>query len=795
MAMAANPQTVEIDGHRVRLSNLDKVLYPRSGTTKAEVVDYYRHIAPVLLPLLRGRPVTRKRWPDGVGDDATPGAAFFTKALERGTPEWVARVPLEHSSGIKDYPLVDSTATLVWLAQLAALELHVPQWRLDDDGVRQDPDRLVLDLDPGPGVDLAGCAEVAVWARTILDGMSLPTVPVTSGSAGIHLYAPLPPGVTSDAASRLAQELARALEADHPDRVVSRMSKAARGGKVFVDWSQNNGKKTTISPYSLRGRALPTVAAPRTWEELADPALRQLRDHEVLTRVAAGIEPFSTVFASPDSPTGNADPLLARYLDKRHRGRTPEPMPATPTATASSDGTVRFVAQEHHARRFHVDLRLEHDGVLVSWAVPRGIPASTTTNHLAVMTEPHPIEYLTFSGTIPRGQYGAGEMSILDTGTVELEKWRDDEVIFRAHGRVGGPMDGARFALVRTSGEGEKSSWLLHRMKDAAATAPALSPMLATAARPTEAAAAITRWGESAWVEIKWDGIRCLCTWDGSRVSLRSRSGNDLTAAYPELTEIDFGPVPCVVDGEIIALDDEGRASFSRLQSRMNLTAAGEIARQRRATPVRLVAFDLLAVDGRAATSLPLRERHALLTRLCADLRGPLDVGPVFDDLDATLETARAQGLEGVVVKNPASAYQPGVRSDHWLKVKLTRTQDVVIGGIRPGRGDRAGQIGSLLVGIPDDAGTLHYAGRVGTGFTSATLASLGRSLAPLGTDRNPFAGVPGADAADAIWVEPRYVGEVEFAEFTPGGILRHARWRGLRPDRDPAEVRRELPE
>jgi bifunctional non-homologous end joining protein LigD len=816
-------QTVRIDGRRLRLSNLDKVLYPETGTTKGEVIDYYTRIAPRLLPHVQGRPVTRKRWPDGVGTEAEPGEPFFAKALEPGAPAWMPRRPIDHSSGAKDYPLVEDVPALVYLAQVASLELHVPQWRFDAAGARQNPDRLVLDLDPGPGVGLAECAEVARWARAILLDIGLDPLPVTSGSKGIHLYAHLDGRQTSDAVSAVAKELARAIEADHPDLVVSQMSKAARPGKVFIDWSQNNGSKTTIAPYSLRGRAEPTVAVPRTWGELDDPALRHLLFHEVL-------ECSGDPLAALDPVDG---PLRA-YIAKRTAGRTPEPVPDAPHADSAGDGLPRFVIQEHHASLLHWDLRLERGGVLVSWAVPKGVPATTSKNSLAVMTEDHPMQYLDFAGEIPRGEYGAGTMTVWDTGTYELEKWRDDEVIATLTGRTDGPLGRVRLALIRTQGSGEKSQWLLHRMKTdadghpqadgapvvprpepsppadspspttgsldaptssgttAAASSADPRPMLATASTAGIARAAAERWGRE-WVEMKWDGIRGIGIWDGHRLRLRSRNGNDLTAAYPELTSIDLGlgAAPAVIDGEIVALDPQGRPSFPLLQKRMNLVQARDIAQEAARTPVHLYLFDVLEVGDRDVGGVPLIERRDILESLVADAAPVIVVPPVFDDVEAALSASRRFGLEGIVVKDPGAPYRRGQRSDRWLKVKHSRTQEVVVGGIRPGRGNRSGTIGSLLVGLPTADG-LRYAGRVGSGFGDQTLARLAGLLEPLRTDADPFVGVPAADARDAQWVRPVLVGEVEFAEFTPGGILRQARWRGLRPDKDPAEVARE---
>ena len=247
--MAPEAQNVQIDGRRLRITNLDKVVYPETGTTKGEIIAYYTAIAPHILPLLDGRPVTRKRWVEGVGTADAPADAFFTKQLEPGAPSWIPRQEIQHSDGPKAYPLVEDVPTLVWLAQVAAIELHVPQWRFDTDGLPGTPDRLVLDLDPGPGVGLAQCAEVARIARALLTDIGLVPVPVTSGSKGIHLYAALPGQQTSDEISSVVKEIARLIETEHPDLATSTMAKAARGGKVFLDWS----------PVSYTHLTLPTI--------------------------------------------------------------------------------------------------------------------------------------------------------------------------------------------------------------------------------------------------------------------------------------------------------------------------------------------------------------------------------------------------------------------------------------------------------------------------------------------------------------------------------------------------------
>jgi bifunctional non-homologous end joining protein LigD len=265
----------------VTLTNPDKVLYPATGTTKADVFGYYTSIAGVMLPHLAGRPATRKRWPDGVDEPS-----FFEKALPKSAPDWLTRGTQIHRSGPTVYPIIDSVTGLAWIAQQAALEIHVPQWHFGPDGKPGPANRLVFDLDPGEGVTMAQMGEVALAVRELVDDIGMTVYPLTSGSKGLHLYAPLADPLSSSSAVLLANRVALQLEEAMPTLVTATMAKSLRAGKVFLDWSQNNAAKTTIAPYSLRGRAAPTVAAPRTWDEIGDPGLAQLRYDQVLARVA-----------------------------------------------------------------------------------------------------------------------------------------------------------------------------------------------------------------------------------------------------------------------------------------------------------------------------------------------------------------------------------------------------------------------------------------------------------------------------------------------------------------------------
>ncbi|SDT41082.1 ATP-dependent DNA ligase [Microlunatus soli] len=839
-AEAEQSQTVSVDGRLLKISNLDKVLYPQTGTTKGDVIAYYTEIAPLMVPHLRGRPVTRKRWVHGVGTDAEPGQVFFQKNLDpRSTPEWVRRFPISHHDRTNDYPVVEDLSTLAWLAQLASLEIHVPQWRFADDGTPQNPDRLVLDLDPGPGVGLPECAQVAHWAREAMAAIGLELFPVTSGSKGIHLYAQLDGSHTSADASMIAKELARSLQQLHPDLVVSEMAKAQRKGKVFIDWSQNNGNKTTISPYSLRGRSRPTVAAPRTWDEL-DEDLAHLDYEEMLARAAdlgdllAPLAPQGASSAAPDR--------LTKYRSMRDPDRTPEPVPAA--APTPRDGAPTFVIQEHHARRLHYDFRLEHDGVLVSWAVPKGVPTTTRTNHLAVQTEDHPIEYGSFEGIIPHAQYGGGEVFIFDHGTFELEKWRDGrEVIAILNGtKDGGVGTGCKVALIHTGGRGgqPENHWLMHLMSgsptepkpateaelralheraerdtdlvwqsdhDGAGTAaeaqpsegpepvegprpdfpPEIKPMLATTATSAEFS------NPEDWAfEMKWDGVRAVCYIAGGQAKILSRRGLDTSTSYPEIVDAlrQLDVQDAVLDGEIVALDDQGRPSFGRLQNRINLSNPADVRAARRTTPVQLVIFDVMRLNGKSLIKRSYEQRRAELEKLITG--GRIQLPPSFDgDLESATTAAQALGMEGVVAKRRNSTYQAGSRGRTWLKIKYFHTQEVVIGGWRTGNGRRADTVGSLLIGVPE-GGRLRYVGRVGSGFADAELERITGQFAEMARQDCPLDDVPAIDARDAHWVEPILVGEVSYGEWTDDHRLRHPVWRGWRPDKSPDDVRRE---
>ncbi len=473
------------------------------------------------------------------------------------------------------------------------------------------------------------------------------------------------------------------------------------------------------------------------------------------------------------------DPL-AKYRSKRDKRKTPEPVPEAGPVPRGEDDT--FVIQEHHATALHWDLRLERDGVLVSWAIPRGLPPDPKRNHLAVHTEDHPLEYATFSGEIPAGEYGGGTMTIWDRGHYDLEKWRDGEVIVVLRGeRAQG-----RYALFRTGGK----NWMIHRMDPPEpgwqALPELIRPMLATL-RSAPSAAEDDRYA----YEMKWDGVRVVLYASGGRIRAVGRRDRDFTATYPELRGVGeaLGTVQAVLDGEVVAFGKNGRVSFGALQPRMHVTDASAARRLAQHNPVTYLLFDVLHLNGHSTMDLPYTERRKLLESL--ELRGPHWATPPYftGGGEHAVETSKAQGLEGVVAKRLDSRYLPGVRSADWIKIKNITSQDVVVGGWKPGTGRRERHFGSLLIGIPGEEG-LTYVGHVGTGFSEEVLTELTARLKKLERKACPFVPPPPREhARGAHWVEPELVGEVAFGEWTDEGILRHPRWRGLRPDIAPEDV------
>jgi bifunctional non-homologous end joining protein LigD len=558
---------------------------------------------------------------------------------------------------------------------------------------------------------------------------------------------------------------------------------------------------TPGAPEEPRERSRPRFPPKRTTR----PASRASLDEYVAKRdFQRTPEPSAT--PDPDPPAGTPDPHppvdgapTGRVADPGKGGDrlstgSPEgaagtgmpevPHPAGLTEVAPLVEGRRFTIQQHHARRLHHDVRFEQDGVLVSFAVPKRLPEEPGVRHLAVNTEDHPLDYLTFSGSIPAGEYGGGDVRLFDLGTYEPLEVADGKLTVRLHGTR---YKGAEYHLFRT----RDRDWLVILKSKVSLPQPPPPPTY----EPMMAVLTSEPFDDDEWLfEVKWDGHRCLANL-GTSTRLTSRTTRDMTAQFPELIDMhrQLAARNAVVDGEIVALDREGRPSFERMQDRFHRTPE-ELSRNKGRVPVQFVAFDLLWLDGQSLLDLPLAERRARLVEVLVETRD-IRLSQVVEGAGKDFfAQVKALQLEGMVAKRAASPYRPGARSHDWRKIKALCLQDCVIVGWTPGKGGRAATLGSLLLAVYDD-GRLRYAGNVGTGFTHAFLADLLDRLQALQVDKPQFEGFEGTPRPrGARFVRPELVCEVEYLKWTQDDKLRAASFKGLRPDKPATDARREHP-
>jgi bifunctional non-homologous end joining protein LigD len=817
----------------VTIEGAEQVLYPAARFTKEAVVDYYLAAAPFLLPHLRRRPAALKRYPEGIH-----GESFWEKDIPGFAPDWVKTVAVprrDASAPPIRYVVIDDRATLAWVASVAGLEIHPFLHKVD---ALDTPTSVVFDLDPGEGSDILTCIDVAALLKDVLDRLHLAAFPKVSGSKGLQIHVPLNGDATYAVVQPFAKAVAELLAAEHPKLVVADMAKALRKGKVFIDWSQNADHKTTVAVYSLRAkRHRPYVCLPVTWDELdaasrrkdarsldftAPEAIVRMRERgDLAAPLLTLAQSLPAAFVSGLGTPPRRRRGLAAYEEKRRFAKTLEPAPEDmPVPQRSRQGSRRrFVIQKHAASHLHYDLRLESsEGALHSWSVPKGLPYAEGERRLAVNTEDHPIEYLTFEGVIPQGQYGGGTVMVWDIGHCEIidgNYWKG-RLRFHLRGRkLRGEWrlerDAARgertWSLVKVGGAHkppsagrEDSSALSGRtMSDIARARDAVwQSNRSTAPRAAlrfvepmhcKLVASLPE-GDGWEYEIKYDGYRALGARTPDGVRLWSRRGNDLRARFPAVADaLAQLPMDTMIDGEIVAIGSDGRPSFKLLH--------------RTATPAERIhyyAFDILAHVGIDVTALPLAERRRLLEDALRHARAPLHRSAAIDAPAADLmAAAREQRLEGIVAKRRDGKYEPGERSGSWVKTRVSPGQELVVGGYIPG-GDT---FDALLVGYYAGA-RLVFIAKLRNGFVPATRREVMAKMRPIASERCPFANLPEpanarrgvALTADAMkrcrWVKPRLVVQVGFTEWTDNDHLRHARYLGLRDDKPAREVTHE---
>lgn len=779
-----NAWSVAVDGHDVRLSNLDKIFWGPEGYTKGDLLAYYHAVAAFILPHLHDRPLTMKRMPDGAD-----GPFFYEKNAPKHTPDWIPRCDVASEPGAEPigFLMAQDSASLLFVANLGCIEFHPLHSRCD---APDRPDYLFFDLDPAEGATFDDVLAVAMHVKAALDVFGLPSVPKTSGATGIQIFVPLLRGPSYEVVRDFVATLGRAIRDTDRNRVTMEWDIPKRHGKVFIDHNMNRRGQNIASVYSVRPERGASVSTPLTWDEVSSGVHpsdftiqtiheRLARDGDLFTPVLTqpvDLRPvldrlgLDSEFDLQDAPDTNR---LASYTAKRDFGRTPEPAPAL-----DRTGGHRFVIQKHDARRLHYDLRFERDGVLVSWAVPKGLPTRIGDKHLAIQTEDHPIEYATFEGWIPKGEYGGGEVKIFDEGTYEALEWEPGrKVTVRLHGK----RHQGEYHMFHTA-----KGWLITLAKVSEAVqsppAPSMTPMLAVGGHKP--------FSDPQWrFEPKLDGVRTLAYVTPDATRLISRTGRDHSVSYPELTTLaqHVNALSAVIDGEIVALDDEGRPDFGLLQRRIHVTSAGDIQRLRRDVPVYLYAFDILWLDGQDLTARPLESRRASLEAVVTQA-GPVQLTIYSDHNGLEFFAAVAElGLEGMVAKKLGSVYRPGQRSPDWRKVKAMKRMSAVVVGWTLGSGARANTLGALLLAAYVDE-ALKFIGQVGSGFTDRMLTELRGRLEELEVPDPPLQDADLAAVKGARFVSPDLVVEVEYLQLTKAARLRAPSYKGLRSDKLAAE-------
>jgi DNA ligase D-like protein (predicted ligase)/DNA ligase D-like protein (predicted polymerase)/DNA ligase D-like protein (predicted 3'-phosphoesterase) len=770
---ARTSQIAQVGKRQLELSNLTKLLFPDDHIVKAQLIEYYVKIAPTILAHLKGRPLSLVRYPDGIG-----GESFFQKNRPGWAPNWIEHVTLGEEK--KDYVLATEEASLVWLANLACIELHQMHARAPH---FDKPDYIVYDFDPPENLQFRQVAALALEFKEELEAFGYHPFVKTTGRKGLHILTPIEPKWEFHQAFEAAKAVAQPFVDSHASSMTLQIKKEHRKGKILLDIYRNRPSQTIVSAYSVRGLPGAPVSTPLPWEELGSLENPQVFDlHSVPQRVITNGDPWEAIaaYATPihtenkprRSPQKALPPArayktpqqLETYARKRIFDKTPEPSPSEVSGHGSA-----FVVHRHHASRLHYDLRLERNGVLKSWAVPKGLPPRPGIMRLAVHVEDHPLEYVNFEGAIPKGQYGGGMMWKFAQGRYEITKEKKDGFYFRLQSRE----LNAEYRAHHTT----DNQWLLERV-DKPQTDWLRDPIEPMLARREDKPPA----SEDYVYELKWDGIRAMISLDEGQITIHGRNRMNLTKQFPELVTAEqaFRATSGLFDGEIVCLDSGGKPHFGNVIHRMQQKTEAAIERAQAKHPAVCYLFDCLYLDGRAIVNEPLIRRREWLTdaikrsnsyRLSELVEGGADFFAAVKEL----------GLEGVMAKQRHGTYLPGKRSESWLKIKTRQTLECAIIGYTRGQGDREASFGALHLAQATGQ-QLKYLGKVGTGFDEQLFKSISVELEKLTAIKRPVKEKP-LDDARSIWVEPKLICEVQFASLTDDGMLREPVFVRLRPD------------
>lgn len=771
--MPRTAQIVQVGKRKIELSNLQKVLFPEDHIIKAELIEYYLKIAPTILAHIKGRPLSLVRYPDGIHAER-----FFQKNRPDWAPDWIEYVALG-SEETKDYIIATEDASLVWLANLACIELH----QMHSHKPHFDkPDYMVFDIDPPEGEKFDVVVEVALALREHIESFGYHSFVKTTGGKGVHIVVPLEPSWDFHTVFEAAQGVAKPFVETNSRTTTLHIKKEARQGKILVDIYRNRQSQSIISAYSVRGFPGGPVSMPLTWEQLADLKtpnefnIRSALDYVVSEgdawqAVAAYATQLHTQKKAPKQVksvkpgrTYKTPEVLAQYAQKRSFKKSTEPRPEITGGEGNG-----FVVHRHHASRLHYDLRLEQNGTLKSWAVPKGLPPRPGIKRLAVAVEDHPMKYLTFEGEIPKGEYGGGMMWIYALGKYEITKEKKDGFYFKLQSRE----LNAEYRTYRT----RDKDWLLERldMPQVDWLRVPIEPMLAQSQNEPPKS------GDYLY-EVKWDGIRALISIEEGQMTIRSRNQRDITEQFPELLvpEKAFRATCALFDAEIVCLDKAGKPNFTNVVGRLHHRTQSAIERARAKYPAVCYVFDCLYLDGRSIMHEPLwRRRDWLADVIRRDT--PFRMSEAITEGEALFAAAKQMGLEGIIAKERNSQYLHGKRSSSWIKIKTRQTTECYIIGYTKGKGDRASLFGALHLGEYNGGG-LEYRGKVGTGFNVQKQKAIFSELKKLKKIKRPVKEKP-VDDAKTVWVEPRLPCEVQYSSMTENGTLREPVFVRLRED------------
>lgn len=762
----------EVGGQKLKLTNLGKTIYPSIEISKAQFIQYFMDVAPHMMKYIELRPLTLIRYPDGVN-----GKKFYSKSKPKWTPDWVKSYIIHHDTKDIDYLYLHNKASLIWMANLASLEIHPTQFQVTSD---LKPDHFIFDLDPDEGIHFDDIKATAFEIKDFLDSNGYTSFIKTSGGKGLHLYIPILSQWPYEKVTAAIKELAKEFIQTDLKKYTLQVSKGKRAGKILIDIYRNHLGNTCVAPYSTRGKIGGPISMPITWEYLKKvnssqefnllnyktyleefgDAWKDWRESEIALHTERSIDkPIQTESAPKTKPIKKEtkphqekavpDPRMDEYNKKRDFSKTAEPSEVEPNLSRKDE----FVVQMHDASNLHYDLRLEHEGTLWSWAIPKGLPTKKDVKRLAIKTEDHPVKYLDFEGVIPKGSYGGGTMWVMDQGKVIWHSKKENKSLKFT---LSSKLISGEYKLYKL----REDQWLVEQISSLSDGRKAYKPMLADSSKTIPK-------GNYTY-EVKWDGIRALVYFENDKVTIHSRSGRDITDRFPEFQkpkkfEIEYG----VFDAEIVVLDAEGKPEFHNVISRMHSKNGFKMTSQKPAT---MYLFDVLNVDGIDITNFSFKRRREIL-EACVKKGNSIRYSDLFEDGEFLFTAIEARKMEGVMAKKLDAKYYDGQRSKSWLKIKCRTDDKAFIIGYTKGKGDRINVFGALHLAKKQKDG-FKYMGKVGTGFDMNRLKELFKIISKIPTTSKLIE--ESIEEPDkTVWIEDQLECEISYASMSSNDTYR----------------------